>query len=416
MPAERASSRRVWEIDLVRVLTFTAVVGVHGISATQSATNVAAMGSLMLLHFTREAFFAITGFVLVWSNIGKTVRARTFWRKRVPYVLVPYLTWSLLYYWFGMVDGAGHPWSWAALGQDLLYGTAEYHLYFLIVTIQIYLVFPYLIRFIRFTARFAMPVLAVALVCNLAWFGVLQYGDFHGWLFSHAYELFPTYLIYVLAGAYAAMHWDRVRSVLASFRRHLLALAGMAMLVALGAYAVQLGRMNPTAASSVTQPATFASCVSLILLLCLLAQWWVAAGMPGRATLSLASEISFGVYLAHPFFLQMLLDHGLWKGDQAVPSPLATVIAIVGAIVGASALALAVRRTPLAFPLIGRTAVRSRPATRSVPVSRPSPALPAALDALGQNGPFPGGLTPTTPVALYSVGLEARDRADPPAA
>lgn len=409
MPVQRGDSRHVWEIDLVRVLTFAAVVGVHGISATQDASNVAAMGVIMLLHFTREAFFAITGFVLVWSSVGKTVRARGFWRRRIPYVLVPYLTWSLIYYWFGMVTGSGHPWSWATFGHDLLYGTAEYHLYFLIVTIQIYLAFPLLVRFVRFTSRFALPVLAVVLVVNLAWFGVLQYGGFHGWVFSNAYELFPTYLVYILAGAYAALHWERVRAVLAASRRHLLALAGVAMLFALGAYAAQLGWMNPTAASAVTQPATFASCVSLIVLLCLLAQRWVAAGMPGRSTVSLASDISFGVYLAHPLFLQILLDHGLWKGDQVIPSPLATVVAIVGAILGASALALAVRRTPLALPLTGRAAARRRRVPQPVPVSRPeSPLLPNPLD--------PANTVPGRPIVPVALRAETDTQADPPAA
>jgi peptidoglycan/LPS O-acetylase OafA/YrhL len=387
---QRAGSRHVWEIDLVRVLTFAAVVGVHGISATQDASNVAAMGVIMLLHFTREAFFAITGFVLVWSSVGRTVRARSFWRKRIPYVLVPYLTWSLIYYWFGMVNGSGYPWSWATLGHDLLYGTAEYHLYFLIVTIQIYVVFPLLVRFVRRTSRFALPVLAVVLVLNLAWFGVLQYGGFGGWVFSNAYELFPTYAVYILAGAYAALHWERVRAVMMAGRRQLLALAGVAMLLALGVYAAQLGWMNPTAASAVTQPATFASCVSLIVALCLLAQRWLAAGMPGRSIVSLASQISFGVYLAHPLFLQILLNHGLWKGNQVIPSPLASVVAIAGAILGASALALAVRRTPLALPLTGRAATRGRP------VPRPIAVPPLEIPTPRSESPAPGELLPVS--------------------
>jgi peptidoglycan/LPS O-acetylase OafA/YrhL len=378
MPVSRRDSRHVWEIDLIRVLVFTAVVAVHGISATQAATNEVAMGFIMLLHFTREGFFAITGFVLVWSSLGKAVRARSFWRRRVPYVLVPYLAWSLIYYWLGMVTGSHYPWSWPTLGHDLLYGTAEYHLYFLMVTLQIYLVFPFLVRLIRSTARHALPVLAVVLVVNLAWLGILQYGGFHGWLFSNAYELFPTYTIYVLAGAYAALHWDRVKAVLAGTRRRLIGVAGAALVLALGAYGAQLGWMSPTAASAVTQPATLASCVALVLLLCLLAQRWVAAGMPGGHAVTLGSEISFGVYLAHPLFLQFLLDHGLWKGDQAIPSPLATLAAILGAIVGASALTLAVRRTPLALPLTGRAAIRRRRAPAPAAVSRVEPAVPLA--------------------------------------
>ena len=38
---------------------------------------------------------------------------------------------------------------WHQLGYDLLTGNAEYHLYFLLVTLQIYLIFPLLLRLIR---------------------------------------------------------------------------------------------------------------------------------------------------------------------------------------------------------------------------------------------------------------------------
>jgi peptidoglycan/LPS O-acetylase OafA/YrhL len=94
-------------------------------------------------------------------------------------------------------------------------------------------------------------------------------------------------------------------------------------------------------------------------------------GMHGRQAVKVGSDISFGVYLAHPLILLVLLDHGLGNGRQAVPSPLATPLAILGAIIGASLLCLAVRRTPLAMPLIGRPRERRAdpPATSGGPKS-----------------------------------------------
>jgi peptidoglycan/LPS O-acetylase OafA/YrhL len=76
-----------------------------------------------------------------------------------------------------------------------------------------------------------------------------------------------------------------------------------------------------------------------------------------------ASEISFGVYLAHPLVLDLLLRNGLGNGAQVVPAPLATVLAVVGALLGASLLTAAAARTPLSRLLTGRRR-RSRPGRR----------------------------------------------------
>jgi peptidoglycan/LPS O-acetylase OafA/YrhL len=78
-----------------------------------------------------------------------------------------------------------------------------------------------------------------------------------------------------------------------------------------------------------------------------------------------ASDISFGVYLAHPLVLQLLLSAGLGNAGQRMPAPLATVVAFVGATVGAVAITLVARRTRLSLALTGRprrlpTAVRSQ--------------------------------------------------------
>ncbi len=47
--------RHVHEADVVRVLTFACVIGVHTLSHSAPASSVSANGILMLLHFTREA-------------------------------------------------------------------------------------------------------------------------------------------------------------------------------------------------------------------------------------------------------------------------------------------------------------------------------------------------------------------------
>src|ERR1700757_1006603 len=92
-PVKRAA--HLWQVDVVRLLTFSAVIAVHVFAFTEQPDNRAVAGAMMLLQFGRELFFALTGFVLVYSTLGRRFDSRTFWRKRILYVAVPYVAWTL---------------------------------------------------------------------------------------------------------------------------------------------------------------------------------------------------------------------------------------------------------------------------------------------------------------------------------
>jgi len=189
-------TRHLDQVDLVRLLAFTAVIAVHSIDFTQTDASQIAAGTLMLLQFGRAVFFALTGFVLVYATKNRPLDNSTFWRRRFPYVLVPYLAWSVIYYWFGVLTGVWPPFSWSAFYGHVEYGDAGYHLYFLLVTMQLYLVFPLVLRFVRATRHRAWLVLGVVAAADLVWQAVLQYGqppgNWVGWFWIHGYEFLPT--------------------------------------------------------------------------------------------------------------------------------------------------------------------------------------------------------------------------------
>ena len=117
------------------------MISVHTLAFTQPAANRVVAGMMMLLQFGREVFFAISGFVLVYATRGRPLRLRRFWPRRYLYVAVPYVTWRAVYFGYSVLGPPTRP-SPATFGRDLLYGGAEYHLYFLLVTMQLYLAFP----------------------------------------------------------------------------------------------------------------------------------------------------------------------------------------------------------------------------------------------------------------------------------
>lgn len=351
----------LWQIDVVRLLTFAAVISVHSLAFTEQPDNRAAAAAMMLLQFGREIFFSLTGFVLVYSMASKRTSVGRFWAKRVPYIVVPYAMWSGIYYAYAVLGPAHLRPSLSGFGWDLLYGKAMYHLYFLLVTLQLYLVFPALLRFVKRTAGHWKAVLAIVGTLNLAWLGVLQWmpaPDWGRWLFGHAYELLPTYTVYVLAGCYAAIHLPKLQSMFQQHRRAVLGVAGVCAAGAIAAYTVQLGSMPPRSANSVLQPAMLLSCLAAGIVVYAVGSSWAAGPRRHQAVVERLSDASFGVYLAHPLVLQLLLDHGLANHGQRLAPALATLIGFAGAVAGGTVITLAARRTPLSIALTGRPLAR----------------------------------------------------------
>lgn len=352
----------VYEADVVRVLTFACVIAVHTISHTNSNTNVPANGLEMLLHFTREAFFCLTGFVLLHQSLGRPMPVRTFWRRRFIAVGAPYLTWTVIY--TGIQTTAGFN-SWTAtahhLGDNILYGTAWYHMYFLLVSMQIYLLFPIIEWLVRRTAGHHGALLVASAVVQLVILtGQMYFPPHHGWLAqlaTHQDALLISYQFYVLLGAVAAVHLDELRAQAARHRRGLLITIGFAAVVAEAWYLVAVHQGNvPVDAAAVLQPVmlgwSIAAVAGLGLLGIAYADRRVAGSRLDRA-LGYGSDRSFGVFLVHPAVLWILLQgQSRWlPGLNAFVLTIAAYLAVVAGSVGVTEV---FRRSRLSLLLTGR--------------------------------------------------------------
>ena len=234
------------QVDIVRLLTFGSVIMVHTMASTTAPNDVVARGVLMLLHFTRETFFVITGFVLFHSNYRRDLELGRFWRRRFLLIGVPYVVWSVLYW-------LTYAWRYRSvdvrqLAVQLLTGTAEYHLYFLLVSMQVYLVFGLLVRVVRSTAGHHAALLAGVAVLQVAIFWLLHDAlpSWHSqphWvavLAGYAQQLLPFYLAYVVAGALAAVHLERTQSWVLAHGRLLVLVVVVSAVVAEAVYLVQV--------------------------------------------------------------------------------------------------------------------------------------------------------------------------------
>lgn len=366
-----AGARRphVRALDLFRLLVVAFVVSVHTTSfAIATSTPVGAF--LTVFHTSRELFFLLTAFVLIY-NYGQRphIQWLPFWRKRYALVLPAYLVWSLIYFFFDHYQLDPVSGALAAFGKDLLYGTARYHMYFLLVTMQVYLAFPLLRWLLRRTAGHHLILFAVVCAYQIVLILAVQYHLVRhgviGWYLGDPSPWLPSYPFYIVAGGLAAWHFES----LAAFTRRQAQLAGpvfaVGLCAGLGAYAAGIAAgHSPLEASTVFQPAVLVESICFGWALLAVSMRWADRGARHRKLISTGADGSFGIYLAHPLLLQGLLAlaaaTGVLGAVRAAPVGL-QIAAVLGVAVPlvyglAAVCTVLVRPTPLSLPLTGRRA------------------------------------------------------------
>ncbi len=371
------TSGHLYQIDLFRMLTFVAVVFVHATGATTSATSLTANGTLNLLHFTREAFFFLTAFVLFHTYYRRPPVATTFWRRRFLLVGVPYVAWSVFYGVGqlrqvarddGQLDAAGR------LGWLLITGDAYYHLYFLLVTLQVYLFFPVILKLVRRTEGHHGLLLAASVALQTALLVEIQYGPPRPGLWgvarTHAHVLLLTYQLWVIIGALAAVHLRGFQARVGDRPGRALAVAAGGGAIATLSYALLIrAGQAPFTASGVFQPVMIVWAPAMVVGLYAVGSMWARRRRPGGrgdAFVVLASEISFGVYLVHPAVLNEVL-----RVLPGLAAPLSTVLAVVVTLPISGAIVWVARRTPASLIVAGRPRSRRAPVPRA-PGSKPT--------------------------------------------
>jgi len=378
--------RHLYEVDVLRILTFACVIGVHTTSHTVADDDAGLYALLGLLHFTRLVFFSLTAFVLVYSYTLRPRPMAQFWPKRFLLVGVPYLAWSFVYVgaaW--LLDGTRRgdvPDLVRTYAEGIVTGTSMYHLYFLLVTMQVYLLLPVLVWLVRRTRGHHVATLVVALVVQLVVFaGYKYFPASDAWMHGYQKQFFFSYVFFIVSGAIAADHADAFLRVVRVHRRAVLWGFAVVGAATLGVWALQvvLGQ-SLYAAGTPLQPIEVVWSAAVFVGFLAIGAAWADRRRPGSRVAKAvdhASDRSFGIFLSHPFVIWLLL-YGDSALEAVVPRPWLTPVTYVLVVVLSVAVTEVFRWTPLSVPFTGRPSLASRAQrearARRRAASRPAPA------------------------------------------
>ncbi len=383
----------------MRPMKQAGVIGTHVLTYFVHAAAIVSTNAVMLLtHFSREGFFFISACMLTYAymDLGRG-DLRRFYGRRFVAVAVPYLCWTVIYFLY-LLPTAHYASTAAALENFAKeVATGYYQLYFLLIILQYYLVFPLLVMFLRRTRGHHGAIVVIAALAHVALMTLMHWTIVPvlrtGWI-----REFTPYAFYLVAGSIAAFHLEAVNEWLLRHARLVMALTGAAALFAEAVYFLAEKGVTTVLCSGNDpfQPSVVPFDLGAIACLYLLGVVLVKPGRSRRlrAAVRIGSDNSYGVYLSQMLFINALIWAGWARLDSVVWWPLLCTATVVLVFLAGVALTSLLARTPLAVPLTGRQRqpwrirrlASGRPGRdEAVPVSEDHGLNPVSEAELGQH-------------------------------
>lgn len=328
------SPARIGEVDLLRGIAILAVIGIHA-SMNFSPLLPADIPTLALialntaLQFAVPLFIFISGFVLSLRHHGQFSKA-AFYSRRAYAILPQYALFSIIY----LVGKAAFygPVGLFQAAYDLLTAGSSYHLWFIAVIAELYLLYPAIIRVYGRMERsgkekqLLLLCLIVQIVWSSAWFVLASFETSD--LTDLMHRFFPISIFYFVAGIYAARHYGTLRtSPFLKLRYFLPVVVALTALIASTVVvnmwmAGQYPLLSLPTLALLVVPRALAPVLDLAAFgVCFIASTYLMGSKSfARPALRTLGKYAFGIYLIHAGFLALAYP-ALGRAGIAVDSP-----------------------------------------------------------------------------------------------
>ncbi len=313
VPAENDVAR----VNLLKGLAITAVIIIHIFSSIPGHIYTApGIGARYIffdqvLRFSVPLFIALSGYALT-KRYGQKIEISKFYTRRILRIVPLYLLWSIgLWLLFNYVPEWFSTIETIPFWKVVLLGRGDYHLYFVPVIFQLYLLFPFVLKLLP---RFGRTTLFVALVIqafSLIFFKFLDQHTITNILSTdqEQYSLFTSWIFYFVLGmSLSTVQWGAQTAMKVRTVTWLVWGLSLAQLIAQAQINVSTG-VDPLDALKFTRLVMISYATSSCMLAVLVP--WETFGLPKFLTYLLhkIGKHSFLLYLSHTLVLRLFFAH-----------------------------------------------------------------------------------------------------------
>ncbi|HHV75413.1 MAG TPA: acyltransferase [Thermoanaerobacterium sp.] len=305
---------RIDEIDVLKGISIIAVLIIHTTGIAVSDLDKSSLSYIIFAVLNRFSQFAVPAFIfasamLLMYNYGDGCDWKSFYKKRLKNVLLPYISWTIIYgiYLYVIYN---EPLKSILTVENIFFGGMFYHLYFIVIIVQLYLLFPILLYIYKCISKNIYTVVLSIVLFQIA--DVLVFKYFISKFFQNSSLLFITYISFIIAGMYIGENmreWGKYydKKWLTSFFA-VIVFGYLFIDISLKVFANKqidsnLYNIYYYAFTLVTSLFFFALSTKIL-------NYHALSGL-----LTSTGKLSFGIYLSHPLFLD-IAKHFLTTGNQ----------------------------------------------------------------------------------------------------
>lgn len=196
---------KLYELDYMRFIACLAVIIVH-ITATGvtgyihgSFPHIVMLSINRSFKFTTPIFIFLSGVTSFYSYRKKEFKYIPFIIKRLEKVLIAYFIWCIIYYEVYIRLGF-YTRDINFFIEHVKLGTMSYHLYFVIIITQMYIIGPLFYKLIKNSDKKIMILIASALITVLC-------AEFIR--YENSDRLFLKYMFFYMLGIYVTLEYDK---------------------------------------------------------------------------------------------------------------------------------------------------------------------------------------------------------------
>lgn len=291
------------EINYVRAVAILAVVMIHTASFYTWFTKTHYINWYFVYHqltsFAVPSFICISGIVLTLKYKDKELDYQNFLKNRMVNIIIPYLVANILYMIYTK-DIWTKPMEYIA--QLIFTGQAFFHLYFVIIIVQLYILYP-VFRYITLKIKSILWFVPLLLIQHYIYKSFNNAFPFIAQYFRASF--FMRWIFIFLIGCYIGQNYDLYKYYVSKYINGMIGFIGSFILYKVINYHYTVFYLKKARFWEYSQVETIDNMIYTLLIISLIVHFadYINKDIINNI-LQLLSKNSYGIYLYHMFVLR----------------------------------------------------------------------------------------------------------------